>query len=74
MRPGTSQASLTKAWNQVMVLVVEEVGMISARVYNMLDARSMHGRSRDHDVSEATYKQPGCHVGRVPIVIHLGDF
>ena len=48
--------------------------MVAAACYNMLDVRSMHGRSKTHDVSEATYKQPGHHFGRVPIVIHLGDF
>ena len=40
----------------------------------MLDVRSMHGRSKTHDVYETTYKRPGHHFGRIPIVIHLGDF
>ena len=48
--------------------------MVAAAVYNMLDVRSMHGRSRTHDVSEVTYTQPHHHFGRLPIVIHLGDF
>ena len=34
----------------------------------------MHGRSKTHDVYESTYKQPQHHFGRIPIVIHLGDF
>ena len=33
------------------VLIIEEVSMVAAAVYNMLDFRSMHGRSRTHDVS-----------------------
>ena len=48
--------------------------MVAAASYNMLDVRSMHGRSRTHDVAETTYKLPHHHFGRVPIVIHLGDF
>ena len=34
----------------------------------------MHGRSQTHDVYEANYKKPNHHFGRIPIVIHLGDF
>ena len=74
MRPGNKQASLTRLWNRVRVLVVEEVSMVAAQWYNMLDVRAMHGRSRDHEVYETTYKKPHHHFGRVPIVIHLGDF
>ena len=48
--------------------------MVSAAAYKMLDVRAMHGRSQTHDVTEASYKKPGHHFGRVPIVIHLGDF
>ena len=74
MRPGKKQASLTKLWNEVKVLVIEEVSMVAAAWYNMLDVRAMHGRSRTHDVYETTYKRPHHQFGRVPIVIHLGDF
>ena len=73
-RPGNKQAQLTRLWDAVHVLIIEEVSMVAAAVYNMLDCRSMHGRSRTHDVSEATYKKANHHFGRVPIVIHLGDF
>ena len=74
MRPGKKQATLTKLWDQVRVLVIEECSMVAAAWYNMLDVRSMHGRSKTHDVYETTYKQPQHHFGRIPIVIHLGDF
>lgn len=74
MRPGTKLNSLSRLWNQVRVLIIEEVSMVAAAWYNMLDVRSMHGRSKLHDVTEATYKRPFHHFGRVPIVIHLGDF
>ena len=74
MRPGNKLESLTKLWGCVRVLVIEEVSMVAASWYNMLDVRSMHGRSKKHDVYETTYKQPQHHFGRIPIVIHLGDF
>ena len=48
--------------------------MVAAALYNALDVRSMHGRSKSHDVCETTYKRPQHHFGRIPIVIHLGDF
>ena len=74
MRPGNKQKSLVRLWNQVRVLIIEEVSMVAAANYNMLDFRSMCGRSLSHDVSEVNYKKPDHHFGRIPIVIHLGDF
>eukprot|EP00974_Lingulodinium_polyedra_P001231 117800-Lingulodinium_polyedra.AAC.1 len=74
MRPGKKQKVLTKLWERVRVLIVEEVSMMAAAVYNMMDIRSAHGRSSAHDVSEATYHREHHHFGRVPIVVHLGDF
>ncbi len=74
MRPGNKQQQLTRLWDTVRVLVIEEVSMVAASWYNMLDVRAMHGRSKTYDVSEATYKRAGNHFGRIPIVIHLGDF
>jgi hypothetical protein len=74
MRPGNQQASLTKLWDRVRVLVIEEISMVPAAWYNMLDVRSMHGRTKTHDVYETTYQRPRHHFGRIPIVIHLGDF
>ena len=74
MRAGAKQKHLQKLWRLVRVLIIEEVSMVSALLYNMLDFRSMGGRSLDFDVSEANYKLAHHHFGRVPIVIHLGDF
>ena len=74
MRPGNKQKQLVRLWNQVRVLIIEEVSMVAAANYNMLDFRSMCGRSMSHDVSEVNYKNPNHHFGRIPIVIHLGDF
>ena len=72
MRPGNKQKHLCRLWGSVRVLIIEEVSMVAAATYNMLDFRSMCGRSQTHDVSEANYKKPHHHFGRVPIVIHLG--
>ena len=74
MRPGDEAAALERLWGNVKVLVLEEVSMISAYNYNMLDFRAMYGRTKTHGVTERTYERPGCTFGRCPIVIHLGDF
>ena len=74
MHAGTQKKQLTRLWEKVRVLVVEKVSMIGAAVYNMMDYRSAPGRSSAHDVSESTYYRENHHFGRIPIVIHLGDF
>ena len=74
MRPGNKQKALMAMWSDVRVLVIEEVSMMPASVYNMLDIRAAHGRSVTHDVSEMTYSHENHHFGCVPIVLHLGDF
>ena len=74
MRAGNKQGQLSRPWNQVRVLVIEEVSMVAAAIYRMLDFRALLGRSKDFDVSESNYRKPLHHFGRVPIVIHLGDF
>ena len=74
MRPGKMQKQLTTLWEDVRVLIIEEVSMIGVALYNMMDLRAAHGRSSAHDVSETTYSRKNHHFGRVPIVIHLGDF
>ena len=74
MRPGDKAASLEKLWRNVRVLVIEEVSMVSAANYNMLDYRAMYARTKSHAVTESTYSHNGCSFGRCPIVLHLGDF
>lgn len=74
MRPGTKRKSLTRMWDKCMVLVIDEISMVSAPLYNMLDFRSMYGRSKTHEVHEHSYVQSGNAFGKSPIVIHLGDF
>ena len=48
--------------------------MVAVALGNALDIRACHGRSETHDVHESTYKRAHHHFGRVPIVLHLGDF
>ena len=74
MRPGNKQKALTTLWDKCIVFVIEEISMVSAPMYNMLDFRSMYGRSKTHEVHEHNYAQRGNAFGRIPIVIHLGDF
>ena len=58
MRPGDKAASLERLWKNVRVLVIEEVSMVSAANYNMLNFRAMYGRTKSHAVSEGTYTRP----------------
>ena len=78
MGPKNKAAKLEQFWGEVRVLVIEEISMVAAALYNMLNYRSMLGRSQKHEVY-ATHAERQCdykHVpfGRCPIVIHLGDF
>ena len=68
MRPGNKLKQLSLLWGRVQVLVIEEISLVAAANYNMLDFRSMHGRSKTHDVCESNYRQQHHHFGRVPIV------
>ena len=74
MHPGDKKVALERNWAHLRMLVVEEVSMISPALYNMLLYRSFHGRSRAWEVSESMYDKPSGAFGRMPIVIHLGDF
>lgn len=74
MSAGKKLKQLQKKWNGVRVLVMEEISMVSAVLYNMLDFRAMLGRSVAFKVDQRTYTKVGCAFGRVPIVLHLGDF
>merc|ERR1712079_821891 len=68
MRPGDKASALERRWRNVRVLVIEEVSMVSAANYNMLDFRAMYGRTKSHVVTESIYNQPQCSFGRCPIV------
>ncbi len=53
MAAGGKAEALRKIWNSVRV-VIEEISMIAAMMYNMLDFRSMLDRSQDFSVSAHT--------------------
>ncbi len=55
-------------------MVLEEVSMIGPDLYNLLLFRSFHGRRAQWSVKESEYDKPLGAFGRMPIVIHLGDF
>jgi len=74
MAAGSKERALQKMWSEVRVLVIEEISMVSALLYNMLDYRSMLGRQSMFLVGPNTYTKIGCAFGRIPIVLHLGDF
>ena len=74
MSAGKKLKPLQKMWNSVRVLIIEEISMVAAMLYNMLDFRAMLGRRVTFKVDPQTYSKVGCAFGRVPIVVHLGDF
>ncbi|CAE7839254.1 PIF7 [Symbiodinium sp. CCMP2592] len=71
---GSKEKALRTMWQSCRVLILEEISMVAAMLYNMLDYRSMLGRRLSHDVNPQTYTRIGRVFGRVPIVLHLGDF
>ena len=74
MAAGSKEQALQKLWSQIRVLVIEEISMVSALLYNMLDFRSMLGRRSMFGVDINNYTKTGCAFGRIPIILHLGDF
>jgi hypothetical protein len=74
MLPGDKRPALVRRWDPVRCFVIEETSMISPGMYNMLLYRSFHGRSQRWEVGEAEYDKLKGAFGRMPIVIHLGDF
>jgi len=74
MQPAAKLSTLQERWQRAIALVIEEISMVSSVLYHMLDFRSMLGRQAGHAVSQQTYAQTGQAFGRIPIVLHLGDF
>jgi len=75
MQPGEKKSALERKWCPKKLLVLEEVSMISPALYNMLLYRSYHGRKDRFEISqERLYDRAGAAFGRMPLVIHLGDF
>ena len=74
MPAGGKLKALQNTWEAVRCFIVEEVSMISPNLYNMLAFRSYMGRKAEWGAEEREYDQVGGAFGRMPIVIHLGDF
>ena len=74
MSPGQKKSALRRIWDVLRLLVLEEVSMISPSLYNMLLFCSYHGREATWEVPEGEYDKLAGAFGRMPIVIHLGDF
>ncbi|CAE7263859.1 PIF7 [Symbiodinium sp. CCMP2456] len=74
MAAGNKEKQLEAMWQRVRVLIVEEISMVASLLYNMLDYRSMLGRRLSHLVDPQTHTRIIHAFGRVPIVLHLGDF
>ena len=74
MAAGDKRPALQRIWSPLRCLVLEEVSMISPNLYNMLQYRSYLGRAEQWEIEEQDYDQLHTAVGRMPIVIHLGDF
>ena len=55
-------------------MIIEEVSMIGPNFYNFLLYRSFHGRRERWNVKEPEYDKLQGAFGRMPIIIHLGDF
>ena len=74
MAAGQKDKALQQRWGTIRVLIIEEISMVSAMLYNMLDYRAMLGRRVIFKVEPQTYTKVGAAFGRIPIVLHLGDF
>ena len=57
-------------WEDVRVLIIEEVSMIGLAVYNMMDLLGAHGCSSARDVSDAIDAWENHNFGGGPIVFH----
>ena len=72
--PGDKKEALRRRWENKRCLVLEEVSMIGPDLYNLLLYRSFHGRRARWNVLESEYDKLQGAFGRMPILIHLGDF
>ena len=74
MPAGDKKSALKRVWEPLRCLILEEVSTVSPQLYNMLLYRSFLGRAERYEVEEQHYDQLRGAFGRMPIVIHLGDF
>ena len=69
-----NKAALQNIWEHLRCLILEEVSMMSPQLYNMVAYRAFLGRREAWEVDECDYDKQHAAFGRMPIVIHLGDF
>jgi len=75
MLPGERKTMLERKLGPKRLLVIEEVSMISPALYNMLLYRFYQGRKDRYAIAEErSYAKLDSAFGRMPLVIHLGDF
>ena len=74
MKTKGKTTALKRMWAERRVLILEEVSMIGAPLYNMLLYRAWAGRAELWEVPFESWAHPDALFGRMPIVIHLGDF
>ena len=75
MSAGAQESRLVRSWKSYRALIMEEISMISASMFNMLDFRSMLGhRRQSHHLSPDEYHKTGNAFGCIPIALYLGDF
>ena len=74
LQAGEKKPALRRTWEPLKCLVLEEVSMISPHLYSMLLYRSFLGRAERWEIEAHEYDQLKAAFGRMPIVIHLGDF
>lgn len=72
MAAGKKEKALERMWKNIRVLIIEEISMVAAMLYNMLDTVLCWAAEL---LSRWIHRlTPKLAFGRVPIVLHLGDF
>ena len=74
MLAGGKLKALRETWEPLRCLILEEVSMIPPNMYHMLTFRAHLGRQDKWGAEERECDMVGGAFGRIPIVIHLGDF
>jgi hypothetical protein len=74
MSPNAKKLPSVKTWDPLRFLILEETCMIAPSLYNMLLFRAFPRRRHNWQVKEDEYDKLNGAFGRIPIVIHVGDF
>jgi hypothetical protein len=74
MSPYAKKLPSVKTWDPLRCLILEETCMIAPSLYNMLLFRAFPRRRHNWQVKEDEYDKLNGAFGRIPLVIHVGDF